>query len=165
MKHVMQILQESAVENGPLCVGLDTDPSYLPASVLQAFDSPVEAVVAYNRELIRHIAQEKTAACFKVQIAYYEAMGIAKCTIHIIKCPSPSVITIARTVAIHSSPYTCRLISPHCRITHIYIGTHEFNVDAYIHHTLQLCIISFIRKICRNNIIIEISVFLWNTIV
>ncbi len=86
----MQILQESAVENGPLCVGLDTDPSYLPASVLQAFDSPVEAVVAYNRELIRHIAQEKTAACFKVQIAYYEAMGIAGLkafcdTLHLVK--------------------------------------------------------------------------------
>ena len=33
----MQQLQEAALKNGPLCVGLDTDPSYLPESVLKAF--------------------------------------------------------------------------------------------------------------------------------
>ena len=76
MKHIMQQLQEKAAENGPLCVGLDTDPSYLPESVLKAFDSPVEAVLAYNKEIIKRVAAEKSACCFKIQIAYYEAMGI-----------------------------------------------------------------------------------------
>ena len=72
--HFMQILQNKVKENGPLCVGLDTDPSYLPKSVLSAFDSPSEAVLAYNHEIIRRA--KDNAACFKVQIAYYEAMGL-----------------------------------------------------------------------------------------
>ena len=76
MKHIMQQLQEVAAQNGPLCVGLDTDPSYLPDSVLKAFDSPVEAVLAYNKEIIKRVLAEKSACCFKIQIAYYEAMGI-----------------------------------------------------------------------------------------
>ena len=76
MKHIMQQLQEAALTNGPLCVGLDTDPSYLPESVLKAFDSPVEAVLAYNKEIIKRVAADKSACCFKIQIAYYEAMGI-----------------------------------------------------------------------------------------
>ncbi|MBR1535856.1 MAG: orotidine-5'-phosphate decarboxylase [Treponema sp.] len=76
MTHIMQQLQKKSLENGPLCVGLDTDPSYLPESVLKAFDSPVEAVLAYNKEIIKRVAEEKSACCFKIQIAYYEAMGI-----------------------------------------------------------------------------------------
>lgn len=77
MKHNMQILQEMAVKNGPLCVGLDTDPSYLPLSVLSVFDNPVQAVLAYNKEIIKSVERTKSACCFKVQIAYYEAMGLA----------------------------------------------------------------------------------------
>ena len=75
-KHNMQLLQELAAKNGPLCVGLDTDPSYLPESVLKNFSSPAQAVLAYNREIIRRVAADKSACCFKVQIAYYEAMGL-----------------------------------------------------------------------------------------
>jgi orotidine-5'-phosphate decarboxylase len=76
MKHIMQILQEAALQNGPLCVGLDTDPSYLPDSVLKVFDSPAQAVLAYNKEIIKKVARDKSACCFKIQIAYYEAMGL-----------------------------------------------------------------------------------------
>lgn len=76
MNHNMQILQEMAVKNGPLCVGLDTDPSYLPQPLLKVFSSPAEAILAYNKEIIKRVAAEKSACCFKVQIAYYEAMGI-----------------------------------------------------------------------------------------
>lgn len=75
-KHNMQILQELAAERGPLCVGLDTDPSYLPESVIKAVGSPEEAVLAYNKEIIRRIVSDKSACCCKVQIAYYEAMGL-----------------------------------------------------------------------------------------
>ena len=77
MKHNMQILQEMAVKNGPLCVGLDTDPSYLPLSVLSVFDNPAQAVLAYNKEIIKSVERTKSACCFKIQIAYYEAMGLA----------------------------------------------------------------------------------------
>ncbi len=72
----MELLQDLAKKNGPLCVGLDTDPSYLPASVLKVFGSPSEAVLAYNREIIKRVAADKSACCCKIQIAYYEAMGI-----------------------------------------------------------------------------------------
>ena len=73
----MQILQEMAVKNGSLCVGLDTDPSYLPLSVLSVFDNPAQAVLAYNKEIIKSVERTKSACCFKIQIAYYEAMGLA----------------------------------------------------------------------------------------
>ncbi|WP_294427388.1 orotidine-5'-phosphate decarboxylase [uncultured Treponema sp.] len=76
MKHLMQQLQETSLKNGPLCVGLDTDPSYLPESVLKAFETPVEAILTYNKEIIKRVASDKSACCFKIQIAYYEAMGI-----------------------------------------------------------------------------------------
>ena len=62
-------------ENGPLCVGLDTAPSYLPPEVLKKYETPAKAVLAYNTELINACA--KHSGCFKVQIAYYEAMGLA----------------------------------------------------------------------------------------
>ena len=74
MKHNMQILQELAAKNGPLCVGLDTDPSYIPQNLVEKF-SPAQAVLEYNKLLIKKITEDKSACCFKVQIAYDEAMG------------------------------------------------------------------------------------------
>ena len=76
MKHNMQILQELAAKNGPLCVGLDTDPSYIPSSIVSRYDSPAQAVLAYNKEIISRVKSAQSACCFKVQIAYYEAMGL-----------------------------------------------------------------------------------------
>ncbi len=68
-------LQEACAQKGPLCVGLDTDPSYIPESVLKQYASPAEAVMAYNQALVA--ATLPYAGCYKVQIAYYEAMGLA----------------------------------------------------------------------------------------
>ncbi len=76
IKHKMQELQELADKNGPLCVGLDTDPSYIPESVIKSFGSKEDAVLAYNKAIIDRIVKEKSACCCKVQIAYYEAMGL-----------------------------------------------------------------------------------------
>lgn len=75
-KHKMQLLQELSVKNGPLCVGLDTDPSYIPENILKQYKSPAQAVLAYNQEIIKRIQADKSASCCKVQIAYYEAMGL-----------------------------------------------------------------------------------------
>ncbi|MBR5402332.1 MAG: orotidine-5'-phosphate decarboxylase [Treponema sp.] len=72
----MQVLQELAAKNGPLCVGLDTDPSYIPENIIKQYESAPAAVLAYNKEIINRVAADKTACCFKVQIAYYEAMGL-----------------------------------------------------------------------------------------
>ena len=79
--HAMQRLQESGAKYGPLCVGLDTDPAYLPDSVTAQYDTPAQAVLAYNKAIIDRIkpgtGSNGLAACCKVQIAYYEAMGTA----------------------------------------------------------------------------------------
>lgn len=76
MKHSMQLLQEAAAKNGPLCVGLDTNPSYIPENILSKYQNESDAVFAYNLEIIKRVASERSASCFKVQIAYYESMGI-----------------------------------------------------------------------------------------
>lgn len=76
MKHSMEILREASARLGPLCVGLDTDPSYIPGPLLKILGGPVEAVLEYNKEIIRRVAADGSACCFKVQIAYYEAMGL-----------------------------------------------------------------------------------------
>lgn len=75
-KHNMQILKELSEKNGPLCVGLDTDSSYIPENILKNYNSPAQAVLAYNKAIIERVVNDKSASCFKIQIAYYEAMGI-----------------------------------------------------------------------------------------
>lgn len=74
-EHQMSRLQSVCREKSPLCIGLDTDVSYIPPSVAEKFASPAEAVLAYNNAIIA--AAGKYAGCFKVQIAYYEAMGLS----------------------------------------------------------------------------------------
>ena len=74
-EHQMSRLQSVCREKSPLCIGLDTDISYIPPSVAQKFASPTEAVLAYNKGIVE--AAGKYAGCFKVQIAYYEAMGLS----------------------------------------------------------------------------------------
>nr|WP_318660554.1 orotidine-5'-phosphate decarboxylase [uncultured Treponema sp.] len=76
MKHAMQLLQEAAKKYGPLCVGLDTDPSYIPENILKNYPSKPQTVLAYNLALIERIKKDQSACCFKIQIAYYEAMGL-----------------------------------------------------------------------------------------
>ena len=76
MKHAMQKLQEAAKKFGPLCVGLDTDPSYIAENIIKNYSSAPEAVLAYNLALIERIKKDQSACCFKIQVAYYEAMGL-----------------------------------------------------------------------------------------
>ena len=76
MKHAMQKLQEAAKKFGPLCVGLDTDPSYIPENIIKNYSSAPEAVLAYNLALIERIKKDQSACCFKIQVAYYEAIGL-----------------------------------------------------------------------------------------
>jgi orotidine-5'-phosphate decarboxylase len=70
----MDKLYEAVEAKGHVCVGLDTAFDYIPASERERASSPAEAVLAYNRALID--ATFDAAACFKVQIAYYEEMGL-----------------------------------------------------------------------------------------
>jgi len=60
-------------EKGHVCLGLDTDISYIPPDFRNKFDSDGEAVLAFNREIIDSTLD--VTAVYKVQIAYYEALG------------------------------------------------------------------------------------------
>jgi orotidine-5'-phosphate decarboxylase len=70
----MDLLYEGVAARGPVCVGLDTDPSYLPEGFADSARTPGENVLAYNLALLD--AVKGVAACCKVQIAYYEALGL-----------------------------------------------------------------------------------------
>jgi orotidine-5'-phosphate decarboxylase len=67
-------LYESVKSKGHVCVGLDTSPDYVPASERRK-TTDARAVLAFNIALID--ATFDIAACYKVQIAYYEEMGTA----------------------------------------------------------------------------------------
>jgi len=68
-------LFESVESRGHVCIGLDTCADYVPAAERRKVGNDAEAVLAFNKALID--VTFDTAACFKVQIAYYEEMGIA----------------------------------------------------------------------------------------
>jgi orotidine-5'-phosphate decarboxylase len=70
----MDRLYERVAERGHVCVGLDTAADYIPPGERRRSPSDAQAVLAYNRALID--ATLEIAACYKVQIAYYEAMGL-----------------------------------------------------------------------------------------
>ena len=59
---------------GPVCVGLDTDISYLPEDFVDSAKTAGENIVAFNKAIIE--ATKAVAGCFKVQIAYYESLGM-----------------------------------------------------------------------------------------
>ena len=71
---IIDRLFDSINEKGHVCLGLDTDISYVPESFLRRFESPAEALLEFNKKIID--ATEDVVACFKVQIAYYEALGL-----------------------------------------------------------------------------------------
>ena len=58
-----------------MCVGLDTSAEYIPPYSCRLAASDAEAILAFNYAIIDATAD--IAACFKVQIAYYEALGKA----------------------------------------------------------------------------------------
>jgi len=70
----MEKLVNAVRRKGPVCVGLDTQLSFLP-EYLKAKDwSDGEKIFEFNRAIID--ATEDEAACFKLQIAFYEALGL-----------------------------------------------------------------------------------------
>jgi orotidine-5'-phosphate decarboxylase len=60
---------------GHVCVGLDTCADYIPSQERKKAQNDADAVLSYNKALID--ATFDCAACYKVQIAYYEEMGNA----------------------------------------------------------------------------------------
>ena len=70
----MDRLFDAVAARGHVCVGLDTAAEYVPAKG-RAGLSDAEAVLAFNKALVDLTID--VAACYKVQIAYYEEMGLA----------------------------------------------------------------------------------------
>jgi hypothetical protein len=70
----MDKLYEAVEARGPVCVGLDTDFSYLPADFVDSTLTKGENIVRFNKKLID--ATKAVAGCYKVQIAYYESLGL-----------------------------------------------------------------------------------------
>lgn len=70
----MDRLYESVAAHGPVCVGLDTELSYLPAAEIDPAKTAGENLLAYNLALIDTTRAD--AGCYKVQIAYYESLGL-----------------------------------------------------------------------------------------
>ena len=71
---IIDKLFESVNKNGHVCLGLDTDVSYIPKEFLKRFVSIDEALFQFNKSIID--ATSDCVACYKVQIAYYEAYGL-----------------------------------------------------------------------------------------
>lgn len=71
---IIDKLFESVEKNGHVCVGLDTELSYIPESFSNKFNSVSDKIFEFNRKIID--ATLDVASCFKVQIAYYEAYGL-----------------------------------------------------------------------------------------
>ncbi|MCL2243113.1 MAG: orotidine-5'-phosphate decarboxylase [Treponema sp.] len=74
----VDLLFEAVAQKGHVCVGLDTAAEYVPPAEREKARNDGEAVLSYNKALID--ATLDIAACYKVQIAYYEEMGIAGLT-------------------------------------------------------------------------------------
>ncbi|MDR2150630.1 MAG: orotidine-5'-phosphate decarboxylase [Spirochaetaceae bacterium] len=67
-------LYKSVAARGPVCVGLDTAFEYLPPQLIRTAEDPSAALLRYNCALID--ATEDIAACYKIQTAFYEALGL-----------------------------------------------------------------------------------------
>lgn len=71
---IVDRLFETVEKKGHVCVGLDTELSYIPEFLNKKYNNISDRIFSFNKEIID--ATKDHASCFKVQIAYYEAYGI-----------------------------------------------------------------------------------------
>lgn len=71
---IIDKLYKRVEERGVVCLGLDTAIEYIPEHVLEG-RTKEEAIFEYNKQIIDETLD--VVACYKVQIAYYEALGLA----------------------------------------------------------------------------------------
>ena len=71
---IIDRLFKSVEKNGNVCVGLDTAIEYLPVEFRNKFMYEEHALYRFNQMIID--ATYDVSACYKVQIAYYEALGL-----------------------------------------------------------------------------------------
>jgi orotidine-5'-phosphate decarboxylase len=73
-KNIMDRLFESVEKKGHVCLGLDTDLSYIPDDFSSHYISVSEKIFNFNKYIID--ATIDVTAVYKPQIAYYEAFGL-----------------------------------------------------------------------------------------
>lgn len=71
---IIDRLQEEAMRKSPICIGLDTSYDYLTKALQEKSCRLSEKIFEFNRAIIDRT--DDLAACYKLQIAYYEAMGM-----------------------------------------------------------------------------------------
>ncbi len=71
---IIDKLFETVAKKGHVCLGLDTSIDYLPENFKTQFDNEEDAIFNFNKKIIE--ATKDIVACYKVQIAYYEALGL-----------------------------------------------------------------------------------------
>lgn len=71
---IFDTLNSEIKKRGPVCVGLDTRLDYLPKCITERDISLGEKLFEFNRAIVD--ATREHAACFKLQIACYEAHGL-----------------------------------------------------------------------------------------
>jgi orotidine-5'-phosphate decarboxylase len=76
----VDLLVEAVASRGHVCVGLDTAADYVPPFDRRKAPNDAAAVLAFNKALVD--VTFDTAACYKVQIAYYEEMGTAGLSVY-----------------------------------------------------------------------------------
>jgi len=71
---IIDRLFDIIAKKGHVCVGLDTDISYIPESFMKKFENIGDAIFEFNKAIIDETIDH--VACYKPQIAYYEAYGL-----------------------------------------------------------------------------------------
>ncbi len=71
----MKELKKRAIEKSPLCVGIDLRENQIPLAISNGTFEVEEHFVAYAKAIVDNT--KEYAACYKVQIACYEAYGLA----------------------------------------------------------------------------------------
>lgn len=71
--YIIDKLYDRVEKRGVVCVGLDTALDYVPDHIRDG-RTPGNAIFEFNKQIID--ATYDVSACFKVQIAYYEALGL-----------------------------------------------------------------------------------------
>ncbi|GHU93983.1 orotidine 5'-phosphate decarboxylase [Clostridia bacterium] len=69
----MDKLYDNVQRKGVVCLGLDTSLAYIPPKILEKYNEE-DALFEFNKSIIN--ATHDVVACYKVQIAYYEAHGL-----------------------------------------------------------------------------------------
>ena len=71
---IIDALYKSVSDKGPVCVGLDTDISYVPEVIAKNSKDVCSAILQFNKAIID--STKDISAVYKVQIAYYESLGV-----------------------------------------------------------------------------------------